>query len=116
MIITDQIGTNSSTCTIAEYTSHASALANYVFKSNGIVYIALHVSASSGYTFPVNTNLFNVPTGYRPSSDKTVPAMIHHSTADSWNAYPVKIKSNGMIQQAWTANVDQIMINTSYLI
>ena len=113
--VSDQIAIQTGTIGTHEYTSNTTDNVATLFKSNGIVYINIDIHGKNGATFPSTTDLFSIPTGFRPSENIRVPALMHHSTADVWVSYYATITSGGKIRQAWSSTCDAITISSFYL-
>lgn len=107
--VTGTIGTH-------EYTSSTIDNVNTLFQANGIVYINLEIRGDNGMTFPTNTDLFSIPSGFRPSENVRLPALMHHKTADVWVSYFVTVTSTGRIKQDWTSSCDGISISSFYML
>lgn len=114
----DTIVNNKVTGTIGthEYTSSTIDNVNTLFKANDIVYINLDIRGDNGMTFPIDTNLFTIPSGFRPSANVRLPALLHHKTADVWVGYFVTVTSAGKITQDWTSSCDGISISSFYML
>lgn len=98
------------------YSSQTTDNVKTLFKSNGIVYINLEVRSINSVTFPTETDLFSVPSGFKPSAEVRLPAMMHHKTADVWVSYYVTITTAGYIRQSWTSTCDGIAVSSCYMV
>ena len=110
-----QVVTSDSSFGTTQYTSHNTALGNRIIKQGNRIDASITIIADSGYSFPASTAIMTVPSGYRPSSNIKVPAMLQGSDG-LWNAYEVWINSNGNVGQDWSNSCKGIYISASYLI
>ena len=112
--LNSQLTNHNNTISATTYTSNVDVSVNKIFRSNDRVHLSFVVMTSG--TFPTGTDLFTIPEAYRPSADKSVPALLHH-TSDVWYATFVNIiSSTGKIRQTWSSSVNGVWIDTEYLL
>ena len=99
------------------WTTHQTALIASVSKSGNIATLNLRMVFTDGYKLPVNTDFVLIPSGFRPSSNIDMPALIQVNNADTWIPYVVTVQSTGYIKQGFTSNCTGIAImGASYTI